>query len=457
MATPINVKTLRLIQDSAFRRLSTKRRASTNLYVLDDVQPAKSVIHARHQAIRIKKPTAVLFVDDDPLANWAHDCRYLLHDANDGKLYQEVQASFPPFLVDPPSTFKAFHKPVVARNPLRKIWTLAQEVAFPLRISKGKRYAILYSGASNNRHVNDLEFLYRQLVDQFYFDEEDITVLNYDGSVNYSGGPKPVGNWPGDGTAYRMPVHGDGTRQALADAIDGLKVKLKQDDLLLIHTNNHGGHDGTESYLCTYSGPDYTASDFVNKLAELPEFADLVVMMEQCHSGGFNDGVIEKSTATRTTFAAACTEGKSSRGGADFDPFARDWISALAGTDPYGAALMSDPDYDQSGRISAREAFVYADDVHDSFDSPVYSAFGVDAGDQHLHQKWRYLYVYREFVVRELKWLWRGLGDPAEYRHVMKGKVLPALTDLDDKLAMHPEKPEEAQDLIRKVIRSVGK
>lgn len=457
MATPINAKTLRAIQGSAFRQLSTKRRASTNLYVLEDVQPAKSIIKAGHQAIPIKQPTAVVFVDDEPMANWSHDCRYLLHDADSGELYQEVRAGFPPFLVDPPPTFKAFHTPVVAQNPLRKIWRLDLEIAFPWRRPKGKRYAVLFSGASNNRHTNDLEFLYRQLVDRFYFDEDNITVLNYDGTINYSGWPHPVTSWPGDGTAYTMPVHDAGTKQALEDAIDALKPKLKQDDLLLIHTNNHGGHDGTESYLCTYSGPDYTASDFASKLGELPAFADLIVMMEQCHSGGFNDVVIEASTAERTTFAAACTEGKNSIGGADFDPFARDWIAALAGADPYGAALVSDPDYDSSGKISAREAFAYADDVHHSYDSPVYSAYGTDAGDQHLHQKWRYIFVYHDFVLKELKLLRDELGDPIQFRQAMRTKVLPALTELDDKLAVKPEEPEEAQKMINKIIRSVAK
>ena len=457
MTTTINSKTLRAVQDGAFRRLSAKRRAATNLYVLEDVQPAKSTLLAGHQKIPIKQPTAVVFVDDEPLANWSHDCRYLLHDADSGKLYREVRAGFPPYLVDPPPTFKAFHTPVVAQNPLRKIWALDLEIAFPWKRRKGERYAILYSGASNNRHTNDLEFLYRQLVDRFYFDEDKITVLNYDGTINYSGGPKPVTSWPGDGTAYTMPVDDSGTKQALEDAIDALKTKLKQDDLLLIHTNNHGGHDGTESYLCTYSGPDYTASDFASKLGELPAYSDLIVMMEQCHSGGFNDEVIEASTAERTTFAAACTEGKNSIGGADFDPFARDWIAAFAGADPYGAALLSDPDYDGSGRISARESFAYADDVHHSYDSPVYSAYGVDAGDQHLHQKWRYLFVYREFVIKELRMLRDDLGDPIQYRKAMRTKVLPALTELDDKLAVKPAEPGEAQKLISKIIRSVAK
>lgn len=457
MAALIDAKRLRAIQDSAFGQLSAKRKETTNLYILENIQPAKSEIRARHQRIPIKQPTVVVFVDDEPLANWSHECRYLLHDADSGKLYQEIRAGFPPYLVDPPETFKAFHIPVVAQNPLRKIWTIKPELMFPWRIRKGKRYAILFSGASNNRHTNDLEFLYRQLVDRFYFDADKITVLNYDGTINYAGGPKPVTSWPGDGTTYTMPVHDAGTRQALEDAIDALKPKLKQDDLLLIHTNNHGGHDGTESYLCTYSGPDYTASDFAAKIGELPVFADLIVMMEQCHSGGFNDAVIESSTAERTTFAAACTEGKNSIGGADFDPFARDWIAAFAGADPYGAALVSDPDYDSSGRISAREAFSYADDVHHFFDSPVYSAYGVDAGDQHLHQKWRYLLVHRQFVLKEMRWLRDAIADPTQFRHAMRTKVLPELADLDDKWAVSPPEPAVAQKMIAELLRSAAR
>ena len=453
MRTSIDAKALYTIQDSVFRRLSEKRRTTTNLYTLEEILSVESEIKAGHQKILIKKPTVVVFLDEEPMANWSHDCSYLLHDADSGELYREVKAGFPPYLINPPKTFKAFHTPVVMQNPLRKIWKSERKIFFPSRIRKGNRYAILFSGASNNRHTNDLEFLYRQLLDRFYFEEDKITVLNYDGTLNYFGGPTPVTSWPGDGTAYTMPVHGAGTKQALEDALDALKPKLQQDDLLLIHTNNHGGHNGTESYLCTYAGPAYMASDFAAKLSELPAFDDLVVMMEQCHSGGYNDGVIEASTATRTTFSAACTEGKNSIGGADFDPFARHWIAAFAGTDSYGGALASDPDYDQSGQISTREAFIYADDAHDIYDSPVYSAYGADAGNQHLHQKWRYLFLYRDFVLKELKSLRDELGEPVAYRRQMLTRVLPALGELDDQYALTPPAPEEAQQMISRIIR----
>jgi hypothetical protein len=453
MVDSVDAGVLKRIKNEAVRRLSSKRREATNLYAMEEVQSVGSVLRARHQEISITRPTVAVFVDEEPLANWSHDCKYLLHDAESGELYEEVRASFPPYLVNPPKTFRAFHTPVVAWTPERRIWPIEPPIVY-WKIPKGRRYAILYSGASNNRHVNDMEFLYRQLVDRFFFREADITVLNYDGTLNYSGNPKPVANYPGDGTAYQMSIDGPGTRQALLDAIDALKSSLKQDDLLFIHTNNHGGHDGSESYLCTYSGADCLASDFCAKLAQLPTYGDLVVMMEQCHSGGFNDGVIENSTAARTTFSAACTEGKNSIGGPEFDPFARDWISALAGADPYGAALVANPDYDASGKVSAREAFAYADDVHHPYDSPVYSAYGADAGNQHLHQKWRSLFVVHELLASEIELVRRELREPERFRETMRSKILPKLAELDDELAFKPQKPDAIAKLVRETVRA---
>jgi hypothetical protein len=298
----------------------------------------------------------------------------------------------PPNLVAPRRTFNLFHQPVAhilteARlvPQQRRDWSTLIGDKLRFFPAQGQRYAVLFSGASNNRHVNDLEFLYRMLIDVYDFAADHIYVLNYDGTINYTGSPKPVKNWPGDQTAYRMPVNAEGTKSDLENVLDDLKNRLRRQDLLFIHTNNHGGHDGNQSYLCTYSGPDYLASDFADKLSELPPFAQLFVMMEQCHSGGFNDPIIHNSTADQTTVASACEENRSSIGGPEFDPFARDWIAAMNGTDPYGAALAYDPNTKQDGVISAIEAFSYADTVKDPYDTPVYSETPVQCGtNMHL-------------------------------------------------------------------------
>src|SRR5262249_38772471 len=75
-------------------------------------------------------------------------------------------------------------------------------------------------------------------------------------------------------------------------------------------------------------------------------------------------------------------------GGATFDPFARDWISAMAGHIPSGGALAFNPDLNHNGRVSAHEAFNYANVVHDPYDTPVYSQNVAAAGDTFLAQRY---------------------------------------------------------------------
>jgi hypothetical protein len=160
-------------------------------------------------------------------------------------------------------------------------------------------------------------------------------------------------------------LNAQGNRAAFEAAVDHLKTRIHALDTLLIHCNNHGDYDGTPgtSFLCTYpSWGKYYNADFSAKLAELPKFRQLIVMLEQCNSGGFNGSIIAKSPAAATSVASAAIESQSSYVSADgnWDPFARDWIAAQAGHDPFGAALAFNPDTDADGRIEAEEAYEYA-------------------------------------------------------------------------------------------------
>jgi hypothetical protein len=423
------------IKDHAVRELSWHRSQTTNLHIEQKVFKKGSVIQAYKQRIPVAQNSVLVFADDAPLLNWAHACRYLIYDAKSGRLAQEVHAQFPPYLVKTPDSYQVFHEPVrVAYDP--RLWYVRPWLRCPIRFPLGERYAVLYSGASNNRHTNDLEFLYRTLRDLYGFRDDHIYCLNYDGTINYNGGPATT--WPGDNTAYRMPVHGKGTKADLEGVFDDLKKRLKKNDLLLVHTNNHGGYDGPgKAYLCTYSGPSYYAADFANKLAELPAYNTLMVMMEQCHSGGFNAPILAKSTASLTTVASACVEPNNSIGGANFDPFARDWIAAMAGHTPSGGALASNPDTDGNGRIYAREAFAYADAVHDPYDTPVYSESSSAAGDTRLGQRYRWWWWYCPLVVKLLEPIYLRLPIPEFYEKLHElapqFEEIERLLDKDDK------------------------
>jgi hypothetical protein len=390
------------VRDDAVRRLSWTNARKSNLYIQREVLKRGTDLRAYQQRIPVRQNTVMVFADDAPLLNWGHACRYILYDAETAQPYDEVQAQFPPYLTNVPESFQLFHEPVP--RLAERLWYIRPWLRCPIRVPRGQRYAVLFSGSSNNRHTNDLEFLYRTLRDIYGFADDHIYCLNYDGTINYSGSPQPVANWPGDNTPYRMPVQGSGTKADLDTALDDLKTRLKADDLLLIHTNNHGGWDGWgKSYLVTYSGPAYYANDFANKLATLPKFRHLMVMMEQCHAGGFNAPILAKSTATYTSVSSACIESKNSIGGPQYDPFARDWIAAMTGHTPNGGALASNPDTDFNGKVEAKEAHDYADSVHDPYDSPFYSESNPAAGQADLGQHyvwwwWWFCPIYIEVL-----------------------------------------------------------
>ena len=391
------------IRANAFRQLTRAEQKNTNLYLDERTYSSGEMIGPERQGIVAEQSSILVFADDNPLANFSHECRYLLYDPQSGKLSKEVAAEFPPYVKSIPTTLKPFHEPVqFIENPI--LFKIPPIFRCPYITPKGKRYAILFSGMSNRRHLNDLEFLYRVLVDRYAFEMSHIYVFHYDGTLNTQNGVQT--NWPGDNTVYRINITGQGTRSAFEGAIDDLKGKLGKDDLLLIHTNNHGGHGGNppRSDLCTYpSWQGYRSDDFANKLGELPKFSKLIVMIEQCRAGGFNNPIISKSTADATSVASAATEPNNSWGCANWDFFARDWIAAQADHDPYGGALSFNPDGNSNGRIEAQEAFDYANAVKYPADTPNFSESSPAGGDIVLGQEYTiWVWSWWCFLLREL-------------------------------------------------------
>lgn len=367
---------------SSIKKRKMGRRV--NLHILNEVVAVGEKLKAADLEMPITRSTALVFVDLEPARNWVHPCEYHLYDATTGKLYQKIQASLPPSLLKLGSkASQAFYEPVKMVNTRlkRAAWKHRKPpITRAPSAAPGERYAILFAGHANNRHTNDLEFLFRTLVDVYGFNAANIHVLNHDGTLNYFGAPKPIGNWPGDNTAYRMGVTGAGTRAGFQAAFADIAANIRPEDLLFIHTNNHGGGVGdgvTDFCMFVYDANGawvpYYVNDFVADMGVLPPFEVLMVMMEQCRSGGFIDPIINNSPANWTHVAAAVVAADYSDGGADFDPFAEDWIAAMNGQYPDGGGLNQAAETNNDGRISAAEAFAYADAVVAGGDTPTAS------------------------------------------------------------------------------------
>jgi hypothetical protein len=443
MAGNISQRVLQRVQSHAFEHLSFAQRETTNLHIDMRTYEKGETIGPEFQRIVAPQSSILVFADDEPRANFGHTCRYLLYENKTGEFVQETRARFPP-VADAKQTrmLKPFHEPVrLIENPnlfrpFKPIWRC------PIIVPEGTRYAILFSGMTNKRHLNDMEFLYRTLVDVYAFNPAHIYVLNYDNSLNTQDGVQA--HWPGDGSAYRIQVTGEGNQAGFEAAIDDLKGKLHRLDTVLIHCNNHGDSDTPDggitwipntAYLCTYPNwGNYYHTDFSNKLAELPKFRQLIVMLEQCHSGGFNASILTNSPADATSVASAATEFQDSYITADgnWDPFARDWIAAQTGHDPFGGALTYNPDTNGDGKIQAEEAFQYALTVQDPRDSPNFSESSQAGGDIILGQEYRIWWWWCRILYYELEKYHIKLPPPEYYERLHK--IEPELTKLTAEL-----------------------
>lgn len=363
---------------------------TTNLHIHDEILAAGEKLKAASLVVSIERKTAFVFVDLAPTCNWAHPCEYHLYDATNGTLYKKVHASLPPSnILHDKKIMTSFHMPVkmIATQKRHASWKSISPITNTMSTAPGERYAILFAGLAQNRHTNDLEFLYRTLIDDYGYNPANIHVCNHDGTLNYFLNnattsqitTTPIGtnlgNWPDNNepynTPYRMVVNHPGTRAGFQAALNAISNQIQPEDFLFIHTNNHGGGpcDGVNDY-CMFeydanvSWNPYYVNDFITDLGTLPQFEVLLVMMEQCRSGGFINPVINNSPAKWTHITTAVTENDYSLGGDLFDTFAEDWIAGIHGQYPNGNGLNQIVDTNSDGRISATEAFHYADAVH---------------------------------------------------------------------------------------------
>jgi hypothetical protein len=89
-----NEQVLRRIRDHAFLSMPVPKRQTTNLFLDRRVYEKGEVLGPKIQKITVKQPSLLVFADDQPLANFAHPCRYLLYDPEKGSLRARSRQDF---------------------------------------------------------------------------------------------------------------------------------------------------------------------------------------------------------------------------------------------------------------------------------------------------------------------------------------------------------------------------
>jgi len=199
---------------------------------------------------------------------------------------------------------------------------------------------------------------------------------------------------PDDQTTLKAPtlkpISGNSTPASIAFALRAFGSKSTQSSAReLIYFTGHGapGSDflGRDDYANTvYAGwnGDFSTRELARALQSSPSKAPLVLVMVQCHGGGFANtlfvggdpkrGVWNRdfcgffaSTAERP--AAGCTSQVNER---DYQDFTTYFFAALSGVSRDGRPVTG-ADYDGNGRVSLQEACAYADLNDNSIDVPV--------------------------------------------------------------------------------------
>jgi hypothetical protein len=272
-----------------------------------------------------------------------------------------------------------------------------------------------------------------------------------------------------DGIDERYRSHQlDGVQGAASianlDAWFTAQTMWKNDERLLFYYTGHGGGGDRKTprntNLRLWDGEVFSVTDLVTRLDRLPANLPVIMVMVQCHSGGFADVIFAKGNADgelarqpRCGFfstvpervAAGCTSDIDEE---DYQEYSTYFWAALSGETRQGRAITR-PDYDHDGKISLVEAHAYVSITSPTIDIPIktsdvflrrFSRLDDDSSDaRNLDQPYSQLAQAADPVTRAvLDGLSQALGLTGEERvanaHVRERTLAQERRELDKRL-----------------------
>lgn len=314
------------------------------------------------------------FVDESPLANWAHTATCYCIDMYNGRL-EKATTQMPPKGYGEMRLVKAFsileEETATLSTEADLLQTYATESSTTtIWDNSENNYAIIISGGcyreiNHKRYWNDCSFIYKTLIQKYKYKKENIAILMSDGT-------DPAADMRVSAGIYKsspLDLDGDGiadikyaaTYDNVISTLKKYATTLTKGDNLFIYVIDHGDLDNGFSNICLWGGDylwNFELGAYVKQYSDHGVYVNIV--MGQCHSGGFIDYV----NYPNVTIATACKKEELSYAlNSEYDAFVYYWTSAMNQADHNGNSISSD--YLADGYVSMHEAYVYAK-THDT-------------------------------------------------------------------------------------------
>jgi hypothetical protein len=241
--------------------------------------------------------------------------------------------------------------------------------------ASSEKYAVLYSGGINEqkayyRYWNDIIYMYF-ILEMHGYQQENIYVVYKDGVSE-------------DGmTSVDYPA----THTSMDTVFDILAAEMGARDSLFFYTTNHGGYSGISVWDPMDSAGALTHSEVSDWLDSIT-CNNMTIVMEQCVSGAF----ISHLSAPDRVIMTACKDDEGS-GPCDtegcWDEFVYHFMCALVSFAFHDPNHPVDADYNTDGRISMKEAFIYAAINDSKSETPWYN----DNGNGQGYHVWQAAYA----------------------------------------------------------------
>lgn len=273
----------------------------------------------------------IYFVDDMPMANWAHECRYFIVDAITGEYSVENKMWYP-------EDFESFTKVITEDDDTDRWHWPYNNYTIPDKAEPNMNlYAVLIGGSSGTHSPvktwYNLSCVYTALVNSYgYIEASDenpthIFVLAHDAArasvydyvnnsdlypycydLNHSGGISPL-EWENDFIDPDTLAYSKDGIRTIFENLAGTNSpsedvsyipQLTEEDQLFVLLCGHGIKENGMSYFRVVDDKDNDARLYDYELAEWTRninCSQITFMIDCCYSGGFVDNLMEDTSA----------------------------------------------------------------------------------------------------------------------------------------------------------------